>query len=111
VNQSWLHSFRGWVYGLAFGAQLGVGVATVVVTAGVYVTLVAEAVAPTITAGAAIGVAFGAVRGASVAAAARIDSPASLALFHRRFARLERPAWMLAAAAQGLVVVAGLLTL
>src|ERR1700738_4110001 len=26
VNESWLGSYRGWVYGLGYGAQLGLGV-------------------------------------------------------------------------------------
>src|SRR5947207_427653 len=30
VNEDWLVRYRGWVYGLAFGFQLGLGVATIV---------------------------------------------------------------------------------
>src|SRR3989442_3008088 len=30
VNEDWLQRYRGWVYGLGFGFQLGLGVATVV---------------------------------------------------------------------------------
>src|SRR5437660_11825965 len=30
VNERWLDEYRGWVYGLGFGAQLGLGVTTVV---------------------------------------------------------------------------------
>jgi hypothetical protein len=40
VNEDWLHSYRGWVYGLGFGFQLGVGVISVVTTVTVYVTMV-----------------------------------------------------------------------
>ena len=28
VNEDWVHRYRGWVYGISFGAQLGVGLAT-----------------------------------------------------------------------------------
>src|SRR4051812_41927600 len=30
VNENWLATYRGWVYGAGFGAQLGVGVTTIV---------------------------------------------------------------------------------
>src|ERR1051326_4054234 len=38
VNELWLHRYRGWVYGLGFGAQLGAGAATTVATSAVYAT-------------------------------------------------------------------------
>ncbi|MGH2895067.1 MAG: hypothetical protein ACRDPM_17625, partial [Solirubrobacteraceae bacterium] len=36
VNEDWLTRYRGWVYGVAFGAQLGTGVVTIVTSAAVY---------------------------------------------------------------------------
>src|SRR6266498_4048122 len=36
VNEEWLHRYRGWVYGLGFGVQLGVGFSTVVAISAVY---------------------------------------------------------------------------
>src|SRR5580693_517801 len=36
VDEGWLSRYRGWVYGVGFGAQLGVGVVTVVTSATVY---------------------------------------------------------------------------
>ena len=41
VNERWLDQYRGWVYGLGYGAQLGVGVSTVVTSAATYVALLA----------------------------------------------------------------------
>ena len=41
VNERWLDEYRGWVYGLGFGAQLGLGVTTVVSSAATYVALLA----------------------------------------------------------------------
>src|ERR1019366_9178078 len=38
VNEGWLARYRGWVYGIGFGAQLGVGVATIVTSAAIYAT-------------------------------------------------------------------------
>src|SRR4051794_15389597 len=36
VDEDWLHRYRGWVYGIGFGFQLGLGVLTIVTTAAVY---------------------------------------------------------------------------
>ncbi len=104
VDERWLHRYRGWVYGLGFGAQLGVAVATVVTTSAVYLTILGEALAPSVLAGAVIGATFGGIRGASVLLAARIDTPALLA-FHRRLSTLERPAWAVTLAGQAILVV------
>lgn len=103
VDERWLHRFRGWVYGLGFGAQLGVAVATVVTTSAVYLTILGEALAPSILAGAVIGATFGGIRGASVLLAARINTPASLLDFHRRISTLERPASAVTLAVQAVL--------
>ncbi len=105
VDETWLHRYRGWVYGAGFGAQLGVGVSTIVATPAVYVALAAEALAPSIAAGLAIGATFGFVRGATVLSTARVDSAAALTSFHRGFHRGERTAAILAAAAQVVIVL------
>ena len=36
VDENWLSTYRGWVYGLGFGVQLGVGVVTIVTSASLY---------------------------------------------------------------------------
>jgi hypothetical protein len=108
VDERWLQRYRGWVYGLGFGAQLGIGVATVVTTSTVYLTLLGEALAPSVLAGAAIGAIFGGIRGASVLLALRIDTPARLFDFHRRFSTLERPAAAATLAAQALLATAAM---
>ncbi len=36
VDENWLSRYRGWVYGLGFGFQLGLGVVTIVTSASVY---------------------------------------------------------------------------
>src|SRR5436190_12077859 len=40
VNEDWLTRYRGWVYGGAFGLQLGTGVVTIVTGSAVYLTFV-----------------------------------------------------------------------
>jgi hypothetical protein len=103
VDERWLRRYRGWVYGLGFGVQLGVGVATVVTTSAVYLTLLGEALASSILAGAVIGAIFGGVRGASVLLAVHVDTPARLLDFHRRISTLERPASAAVLAAQAIL--------
>ena len=51
VDETWIGPYRGWVYGGAFGVQLGAGLATYVVTWGVYAMLVAELFAGSAIAG------------------------------------------------------------
>jgi sulfite exporter TauE/SafE len=106
VDEGWLRRYRGWVYGVGFGAQLGVGLATVVTTAAVYAALVAELLAPSVTWAAAIGATFGLGRALPLLLARRIRSPRELAAFHRRFAGSERAARAAAIALQALVVAA-----
>lgn len=108
VDERWLRRYRGWVYGTGYGLQLGLAVATVVTTSTVYLTLLGEALAPTIAAGAVVGAVFGGIRGCSVLLAAKVDSPARLFAFHRRFATLERPTVVLALLSQLTLVSAAL---
>lgn len=84
VNEDWLTSYRGWVYGLGFGAQLGAGVATIVNASAVYVALVAALLAATPAGGALIVGCFGAVRGLSLLAGAGVRAPADLRALHGR---------------------------
>src|SRR5688572_17754383 len=39
VDEDWLTSYRGWVYGLGFGLQLGLGVVTIVTSAATVAAL------------------------------------------------------------------------
>jgi hypothetical protein len=106
VDESWLLRYRGWVYGIGFGGQLGVGVWTIVATSAVYVAFVAELLARDVAAGLAIGATFGLLRGATVLSTVRVDSPQSLLGFHRRFHRAEHAAAIAAVAAQLALIVA-----
>jgi len=88
VNEHWIGSYRGWVYGGAFGVQLGAGVATYVVTWGVYATLALEIVSGSPLLGAAIGAVFGAGRSITLFLAGRIDRASRLSSFHRTMSGL-----------------------
>ena len=91
VNEAWIGHYRGWVYGGAFGAELGTGVVTFVVTWGVFATFGAEFLSGTPWQGAAIGAVFGFGRSIALLFARRIDRPSRLTDFHERMARLGPP--------------------
>jgi hypothetical protein len=91
VNESWIGHYRGWVYGGAFGAQLGAGLATYVVTWGVYAVAAVEFLAGDRWRGALIGAVFGLGRSLALLLAHSIDRPSRLTAFHHRMARLGPP--------------------
>jgi hypothetical protein len=87
VNEDWLHRYRGAVYGVGFGFQLGLGVATIVTTAAVYLAFVIAFLTGSALGGAVVGTTFGLVRGGTILAAARVDRPEELWTMHRRLQR------------------------
>lgn len=89
VDERWLTTYRGWVYGAGFGAQLGVGVATIVTSAATYATLVAALLAGSWSGGLAVGAAFGTVRSLPLLALAGVDAADRLHTVMRRVARAE----------------------
>jgi hypothetical protein len=78
VNESWLHRYRGWVYGAGFGFQLGAGMVTVVVASAVYLAFAAAFLSGSPWTGAAIGLVFGSVRAATLLPAAAVQAPTQL---------------------------------
>ncbi len=83
VNEDWLSEFRGWVYGMGFGFQLGAGVATYITSAAILVWLAAMFTTGSLAASVAVGGIFGLVRGLSITTAGSINSPEGLVRFHR----------------------------
>ncbi|HXA54524.1 MAG TPA: hypothetical protein VNV37_06585 [Solirubrobacteraceae bacterium] len=83
VNEDWMTRYRGWVYGVAFGAQLGVGVATIVTSAAIYATGAVVFLCGDPAIGAAIGAVFGLVRAMSLLPARRARDSKSLLELHR----------------------------
>ena len=109
VNEDWIGAYRGWVYGAAFGAQLGAGVATFVVTWGVWATALVAMLTGDPLAGASVGATFGVGRVAAPLAAGWIDRPSRLTAFSRRMASLATPVARTVAA--GFVVCAAAIVL
>jgi hypothetical protein len=93
VNEDWLLRYRGWVYGAAFGLQLGMGVVTVVTTSTVYLALAAAFLTGRPAAGGLVGGAFGLARALPALLTARVRRPGELVEFHRRLRAWDRPAW------------------
>lgn len=78
VNDEWMYTYRGWVYGAGFGLQLGIGVITIVTSPAVYLVLCAELLSGTVAGGAAIGLMFGAARGLVQLGSFPIGDPGAL---------------------------------
>ncbi len=62
VDEQWLTAYRGWVYGLGFGAQLGFGLVTIITSTTTYAVVLLAALSGQVGAGLAIGGTFGLVR-------------------------------------------------
>lgn len=91
VNERWLDEFRGWVYGVAFGAQLGLGITTIVSSAATYAAMLAAFLSGGAGRGAVVMGCFGAVRGLTPLAAARVGRPDQLIAMHARLDRWRSP--------------------
>jgi len=107
VDDGWMARYRGWVYGAGFGFQLGLGVVTIVPTAAVLAVWLLALLTASPVAGAAVGLAFGLSRGLPVLATARVDTPARLWSFQRRFQAGEAAAQRATVASLGALAVAG----
>lgn len=85
VNETWLPTYRGWVYGFGFGWQIGTGITTYVMTTAVFgmILLGALSASPAVAFG--VAMTFGLVRGVAVFITDRCTSFDLLAAFHRRF--------------------------
>ncbi len=89
VDENWIQTYRGWVYGGGWGAELGFGISTIITTALVHVLVVAMLFVGSPLAALWLGAIFGFVRGATVLGAARVDTPEQLRALHRRLDSLR----------------------
>ncbi len=109
VDERWLDRYRGWVYGLGYGSQLGLGIATVVTSAATYVTLLCAVLTGPGTGALVMGL-YGGLRGLTPLLAAGVRTPAQLVGLHARLQYAEPgtaragAAVLAAAAVLGLVV-------
>jgi hypothetical protein len=108
VNEDWLSRYRGWVYGVGFGFQLGLGVATIVTTASVYLALGLAFLSGSALGGAAVGATYGLARGMVLLSMAGVRGPDELRGAHRRLQRWNR-AWLRVTLVGEAMVAAGAL--
>lgn len=87
VDERWLTTYRGWVYGAGFGFQLGVGVMTIMPSSIVLVLWSGTLLAADPSAGLAAGAVFGLGRAMPVVWAGRLRTVAAL---RRVMAKVER---------------------
>ncbi|MEW1960666.1 hypothetical protein [Kineococcus sp. NPDC059986] len=116
VDEDWLHRYRGWVYGVGYGAQLGVGVVTIVTSPVLFLAMVFMVAAGGPLPGALLGAVFGTVRALPLLAARSVTTPARLAGMHRRLERLAplgrrtTGAWAALVAAASVALTVGVLS-
>jgi MFS family permease len=72
VPERWLYTYRGWVYGLGFGVQLGAAFVTIMNSSLVYIMAAAAVLSGTLRDALVIGLAFGSARALALLPAARI---------------------------------------
>ena len=108
VDERWLESYRGWVYGFGFGLQLGLGVVTIVTASATYVALLAALLTGSVAGGVVVGVTFGLARALPLLVTARVRTPADLGRLHRAVAGAARPVATATRAAQAAVALSAL---
>jgi hypothetical protein len=78
VDETWLTSYRDWVIGTGFGAQLGFGAITIVTSASTYLTWWFELACGSTVWGAVIGATFGLARALPLFAMSGVHDPVAL---------------------------------
>lgn len=84
VDENWLNSYRGWVYGFGFGVQLGVGLVTIVTSASLYSLVAITILAGSFPLAVVAGALFGIARAIVIVFARTAVDPASLRRLMRR---------------------------
>jgi hypothetical protein len=110
VDENWLVTYRGWVYGAGFGAQLGFALVTIVTASATWVAFACALLSGNALAGVLIGAIFGLARALPILAAAGVRHPATLRGLVRRLEGFRPRVASTATAVQG-VAAAGLVVL
>jgi hypothetical protein len=105
VDERWRDEYRGWVYGVGYGAQLGVGITTVVSSAATYLALFAAFLSGGAGRGALIVGVFGITRGLQPLTTARVRRPEELLALHAWLGRWRAEARRLGCALLGAITV------
>ncbi len=108
VNENWIRSYRGWVYGAGFGVQLGLGFTVFVMSWGYWAMLVIALLSGSAWLGALLGAAFGLGRGLLLLLSRTSTTPERLAKFHSRMATWRNRVFRATAAATAAVALVSL---
>jgi hypothetical protein len=111
VNEEWLHRYRGWVYGLGFGVQLGVGFSTVVTFSAVYGAFAAALLSASPRAGLLIGATFGLFRAGTILSVATVRRGSQLVAIDARLRRWDAPARGLSIGLEAILLAAAVAAL
>ncbi|MEX2505147.1 MAG: hypothetical protein WD378_09865 [Egicoccus sp.] len=106
VDERWLTTYRGWVYGAGFGFQLGAAVFTRIPTAATHLLLAFAAASASPRLGALTGATFGLVRALPLLTTARLHEPSVLQRYHRWLDARTHLAQRVTTATVGVAVVA-----
>ena len=109
VDETWMNSYRDWVYGAGFGLQLGLGATTIVTSASLYLVWVVELLTGNAGVGALVGAAFGLSRALPLAGTRRLTTADVLRRAQRRWHErlpLARRATIAVEALAGLAMLA-----
>jgi len=110
VDEDWLTRYRGWVYGVGFGYQLGLGVVTVVTSAATIAVLAVALLTQSLLGGLVVGLVFGGARALPALLLGRAESHAELRTLAAGLARrapLAARTTTVALAAGGAVLLTG----
>jgi hypothetical protein len=106
VDENWLATYRGWVYGAGFGAQLGVAFATIVTASATWIAFACAFVSGSALGGAIVGGVFGIVRALPILSTRSIRDARDLRVRMARLARWRPRAAALTTAAQAIAACA-----
>jgi hypothetical protein len=106
VDENWLATYRGWVYGAGFGAQLGVAFATIVTASATWIAFSCAFVAGSPLGGAIIGGVFGIVRALPILSTRAIRDARDLRVLMARLARWRPRAAVVTTAAPAIAACA-----
>ncbi len=87
VDEQWLTRYRGWVYGVGFGAQLGFGLVTIITSSTTYAVVLLALLSGSPGAGLLLGGVFGLVRALPSVLMAGVRDRSAL---HRIFESVEK---------------------
>lgn len=107
VDEDWLNRYRGWVYGVGFGFQLGLGVVTIVRTATVYAVVLIAVMTGSVAGGAVVGATFGLARALPILAVGGVRRPDQLRRVHLSMQHLGPAFGRAASLAMALLVALG----